>query len=71
MSRSKRPPLIHRQPIQPPIFSFLLLDIFANHLLVATTVETKDPRAQKCCPTKFRDRSANARAMWIARFPLR
>src|SRR5579863_658429 len=34
------------------------------------TVDTKYPRAQKCCPTKFRFRSPYTRARWIALFPL-
>lgn len=34
------------------------------------TVETKYPRAQKCCPTKLRLRSAYTRDKWIALFPL-
>ena len=34
------------------------------------TVDTQEPRAQKCCPTKLRGRPANSRAMWIALFPL-
>src|SRR5215472_6000226 len=34
------------------------------------TVDTKYPRAQKCCPTKFLFRSPYTRARWIALFPL-
>ena len=34
------------------------------------TVETKHPRAQKCCPTKFCFRSPYTRARWIALLPL-
>ena len=34
------------------------------------TVDTKYPRAQKCCPTKLRFLSPKCRAMWIALFPL-
>src|SRR5271156_6500509 len=34
------------------------------------TVFTKYPRAQKCCPTKFRFRSPYVRARWIALLPL-
>ena len=34
------------------------------------TVETKYPRAQKCCPTKLRLRSPYTRARWIALLPL-
>src|SRR5271157_1060850 len=34
------------------------------------TVDTKYPRAQKCCPTKFRFFSPYTRAKWIALLPL-
>src|SRR5437667_301017 len=34
------------------------------------TVDTKNPRAQKCWPTKFRFRSPYTRARWIALLPL-
>src|SRR6266436_1523594 len=34
------------------------------------TVETKYPRAQKCCPTKFRFFSPYTRAKWIALLPV-
>ena len=34
------------------------------------TVDTQNPRAQKCCPTKFRFLSPYTRARWIALFPL-
>src|SRR5215472_6967564 len=34
------------------------------------TVDTKYPRAQKCCPTKFLFVSPYTRARWIALFPL-
>src|SRR5439155_20098893 len=34
------------------------------------TVDTKYPRAQKCCPTKLRFTFMYVRAMWIALFPL-
>jgi hypothetical protein len=35
------------------------------------TVQTKYPRAPKCCPTKLRFLSPYTRAMWIALFPFR
>ena len=62
---------IQRQLVQPPILSLLLLTIVPDEPLIAPRRRHEIPRAQKCCPTQFRDRPANSRAMWIARFPLR
>ena len=42
------------QLIQPLIFLFLALDVVPDRRFVSPAVETKYPRAQKCCPTKLR-----------------
>jgi|HubBroStandDraft_1064217.scaffolds.fasta_scaffold86407_3 hypothetical protein len=56
--------------IEPLVLLFLIADVVPDHLFIPANLDTKCPRAQKLCPTKFRRFSPYVRARCIALFPL-
>ena len=56
--------------VEPLVLGLLLSDILPDHRLIPAHGDTKYPRAQKCCPTKFLFFSPYTRARRIVLFPL-